>query len=340
MRPLSASGKACQLATLTASSSAPDSITVGNGSVWVEYGNGASSTGGPGSSTIVQYSPAGSIQSTYTIAGSVDGLKIDPSTGLVWALQNQDANSTLSLINPTTHAITGPLSYASPPYVYGANSSRGYDDVAFRGSQVFLSYTNSTGASDPVVQLLNQGHAPSGTLTTTDVVIAGQTGVPTPDTDSLKTAPDRNLVLTDGDGGRVALISNPGSAGQTISNVQIKAGGTNVSGLDDVLFPSATSETLYVSDTANNDVFAVSLTGLDLNPPIASIGSLQELALVDTTTGNATPLLTAAGVPTGKFTSPHGLDFAPTAVPEPFSLSILGTGIIGLSLVRRRRVSR
>jgi hypothetical protein len=29
--------------------------------------------GGPGSSTIVQYSPGGSVQSTYNIAGSVDG---------------------------------------------------------------------------------------------------------------------------------------------------------------------------------------------------------------------------------------------------------------------------
>ena len=212
--------------------------------------------------------------------------------------------------------------------------------MAFRGNQVFLSYSNPTAASDPVVQLLNQGHAPSGTLTTTDVIAAGQTGVSTPDTDSLKTAPNGNLVLTDGGGGRVALISNPGSPGQTISNVQIQAGGTGVSGLDDVLFPSATSGTLYVSDTANNDVLAVSLTGLDLNTPIVSIGSLQELALVDTTTGNATALLTAAGVPRGKFTSPHGLDFAPTTVPEPFSLSILGTGIIGLSLARLRRMSR
>jgi hypothetical protein len=255
--------------------SQPDSITVGNGSVWVEYGNGADSTGGPGSSTIVQYSPGGSVRNTYSIAGSVDGLKIDPSTGLVWALQNQDANSRLSLINPTTNIITGPLSYASPTYVYGPNSARGYDDVAFRGNQVFLSYSNPTAASDPVVQVLNQAHAPSGTLTTTDVIAAGQTGVSTPDTDSLKTAPNGNLVLTDGGGCRVALISNPGSPGQTISNVQIQAGGTGVSGLDDVLFPSATSGTLYVSDTANNDVLAVSLTGLDLNTPTASIGSLQ-----------------------------------------------------------------
>ena len=78
----------------------PDSITLTNNSVWVEYGNGADSTGLSGSSTIVQYKLNGQVRQTYSIAGSVDGLKVDPGTGIVWALQNQDGNSTLSLIDP------------------------------------------------------------------------------------------------------------------------------------------------------------------------------------------------------------------------------------------------
>jgi hypothetical protein len=80
----------------------PDSITVGGGSIWVSYTNGADSTGLNGSSTVVQYDLNGSIRKTFTIAGSVDGLKIEPKTGLVWALQNQDGNSTLTLIDPKT----------------------------------------------------------------------------------------------------------------------------------------------------------------------------------------------------------------------------------------------
>ena len=42
------------LAVAPTGDSAPDSITIGAGSIWVEYGNGASSTGG-GHSTVVQY---------------------------------------------------------------------------------------------------------------------------------------------------------------------------------------------------------------------------------------------------------------------------------------------
>src|SRR5215469_18499942 len=83
-------------------STGPDSITVGGGFVWVSYTNGADSTGLGGSSTVVQYDLSGNVQKKFPIAGSVDGLKRDPRTGLIWALQNQDGNSTLTLIDPRT----------------------------------------------------------------------------------------------------------------------------------------------------------------------------------------------------------------------------------------------
>jgi hypothetical protein len=71
---------------------APDSITTGDGSVWVEYANTGVSTGG-GASEIVQYSFSGKVEHTYAIAGLVDGLKVDPITGMVWALQNGSRRS-------------------------------------------------------------------------------------------------------------------------------------------------------------------------------------------------------------------------------------------------------
>src|SRR6266481_8143289 len=119
----------------TVNATAPDSIALGNNSIWVSYANGADSTGLNGSSTIVQYNFDGKVRHTYSIPGSVAGLKVDPKTGLVWALQNQDGNSTLTLIDPEDGITSNsPLTYAVK------SGTGGYDDVVLRCDEIFLSY--------------------------------------------------------------------------------------------------------------------------------------------------------------------------------------------------------
>src|SRR5215472_11589545 len=61
----------------------PDSIALSRNSLWVSYTNGADSTGLSGSSTIVQYKLNGGVRHTYSISGSVDGLKVDPRIQLL-----------------------------------------------------------------------------------------------------------------------------------------------------------------------------------------------------------------------------------------------------------------
>jgi hypothetical protein len=321
----------------------PDSVTTGDGSVWIEYGNGADSTGASGASTIVQYSPGGAVQHTYTVSGLVDGLKFNPVTGKVWALQNNDGNATLSIIDPTTHTVSAPLQYG-PPYVYGPTSGRGYDDVAFLGGKVYLSYTNPSSSTDPVLQMLNNGNNPTGTLTTTTILTAAQTGISSPDIDSLKSTPSDGLVLTsEGDGpttqnpiGTFTLIANPGAKNQTVTNVPVKdASGALSEGMDDVLFPGVTQGTLFATDTKTNKVYEVRLTGLDPSAPIVafnggSIGGFNEVAVVNPLTGVVeTPILTG-------LSSPHGLDFIPFAVPEPSTWALMLLGFAGLGFAGYR----
>jgi hypothetical protein len=157
------------LATAPTGSSAPDSITIGGGSIWVEYGNGADSTGASGSTTIVQYSMIGHVENTYTVTGLADGLKYDPATGNVWVMLNNDGNSTLQFINPATKQLSATLSYDP------SSSSRGFDDVVFDGNRVFMSETNPNSGDPVIVQLLN-GQAPFGTLKTTRILSSGDTG--------------------------------------------------------------------------------------------------------------------------------------------------------------------
>jgi hypothetical protein len=326
----------------------PDSVTIGNGSVWVEYGNTADSTGViPGDSTIVQYSTSGAIKHVYSISGEVDGLKVDPATGMVWALQNQDANATISLINPSTGVVTGPLKYAAPPYAYGnnppgpppLNNGRGYDDIAFLGGKVYLSYTNPVNPTDPVLQILNNGNNPTGTLTTTNILTAQQTGIPVPDIDSLKSTPNGELVLTsEGDGagtgnpvGTFTLIKNPGAVNQTVTNVPVTdAKGDSSEAMDDVIFPDATSGWLYVAGTPDNAVYKLWVTGLTIGTPIIALGSFNEVATVNPSTGVVeTTLLNVA--------SPHGMDFVAAPEPSTWAMMLLGFAGLGFAASRRRQ---
>jgi predicted secreted protein len=307
-------------------SSAPDSITTENGTFFVEYGNGADSTGAGGSSTIVQYDKTGNIEHSYTIAGSVDGLKFNPYTGQIWALQNQDGNSTLTLIDPVSHKVTGPLSFANP------SATSGYDDVVFKGDKVFLSYTNPNGAGDPTLVQLVNGDRPNGLLLTTTILADGVTGfdtvtgkielVPQTDPDSLKMAPNGDLLLTSGADATIIDVQNAGTPGQAVSFTTIKgipAASIGNAGLDDVIKPGATAGTFYLTDTKTNKVYSFHATGLNTNDYYASIGSLKAFGQVDPATGVFTPLLTAANASDMNFAAPHGVVFVPDQNAPPMA---------------------
>ena len=286
---------------------APDSVALGtSGTVFIEYGNNVPSDGTGGGSTIVEYGRGGAILNNFNFAGSDDGLKIDPATGKLWVLQNQDGNSTLTIVDPTNGQSTGPLSYAVP------SATQGYDDVAFTGGKVYLSHTNPAAPTDSVVVQLNNGNNPSGALSTTAILRDGDTGtnlvtgetnqpLPISDPDSLKSLADGTLVLTGGSDAALTFIQHPGTDQQTASFIALPAGTT---GLDDAVIPSASSGTFVVTDTAKNDIVKIAVSGLNVNDIYASVAGDNGIVQIDPTTGTVTQLATG-------IMSPHGLAFIP-----------------------------
>ncbi len=286
----------------------PDSISVTNSSLWVSYTNGAVSTGGSGESTVVRYKlKSGKVRNTYSIAGSVDGLKVDPSTGQVWALQNQDGNSTLTLIDPEDGTVSQAIPYAVQ------SATRGYDDVAFRLDEVFLSYTNPAASSDPTIVLVREDSNPitwepilqMGALGTN--LATGQASQPTSqnDPDSLKLTPRGDLMLTSGDDGQLIFVSQPGTARQAVSFLSLLDQGKKpVSGLDDAVFVTSHKGTFFLADTGNNRILKIDAADLHVGSLYASVGSLNALVAVDLKTGVVTPVVS-------NLKGPHGLQFVP-----------------------------
>lgn len=299
--------KPTMFATAPAGASEPDSITVGAGSVWVSYAGGTSADGKEptGNSTVVRYSMTGAVQHTYSIKGSVDGLKFNPTDGTIWALQNQDANSSLSVINPATDGVAA-MSYAD------VSQTQGYDDVVFRGKDIFLSYTNPAKPGDVTVRKVVAGTSP---IQVTPIITAGTPGmnlvsgaakmVPkVADPDSLKLAPNGDLVQTSGDRNALVFIANPGEASQKVSYLPLTGPHhVKVTGLDDSMFVTAASGRLFITETGANRVMVADLTGVTPGSLLANVGSLKALGLIDMKTGVVTPV--ASGL-----SGPHGLAFA------------------------------
>jgi hypothetical protein len=285
----------------------PDSVARSKDSIWIAYTNGAGSTGG-GTSIVVQYDMQGNVKNTYAIAGYVDGLKIDPA-GAVWCLQNQDGNSTLTFIKPGIGITPG------SPYQYDVlSSTRGYDDVVFRHGQVFMSYTNPILATDPTIQMIVPDTNP---IALVPILLMGATGTnlatgqpnqPTTqhDPDSLKLTLTGDLMLTSGDDGQLIFASQPGTSKQSVSFLQLlDTTGAPVSGLDDAHFVNSSKGTFYVSDTNNNRVLAIQVTGMTVGQLYAAVGSLNEFAQVDLSTGVVTAVVS-------NLNAPHGVLFIPT----------------------------
>jgi hypothetical protein len=302
----------------------PDSVEFGDGSVWIAYQNGADSAGASGSSTVARYTPLGALLQTWSIPGNVDGLRVDPSTGLVWALQNNDGNSALTVINPTTNGTTG--------YTYGNTytnvANRGFDDLAFLNGQMFLSETNPASPSDPVIVKLTSGLM--SPLQVAPILTAGAITDP----DSLIITPSGGLALTGEADQEIIFVQNPGAMNQTVTYLPLlDTSGNTISGLpDDTAYATQSQGLFYMADTGANIVYMITATGFTPGQAFVDVGDV--FGSLNTTTGIVTPLYTGV--------SPHGVEFvtfAQAGIPEPGTAVGALSGLLlcaGLARLRRR----
>jgi hypothetical protein len=285
--------------------SAPDSIAVLDGHVFVGYGDGHLPDGSDGlNSQIVEYKMDGTVVHTYTVPGHSDGLKVNPLTHKLWALQNEDANANLVIIDTETHF--------QQLYTFGAAAhGGGYDDMVFRGCKAYVSASNpannpNSGPAIVSVQL-------EGNLVAVKSVLAGEASaidVPTDatvtlnlqDPDSMTLDPLGNIVLDSQGDQELIIVSNPDSSNQRVLRLPLTyltAAGPAPVETDDTAFVTSSEGFLLFADKGLNTVYKISKNAFVPGTAYTAADGGPFVGTVDMTTGVVTPIVTGVKNPGG-----------------------------------------
>ena len=287
----------------------PDSIAIRGSQIFIGYGNGVAPDGSDGkSSTIVEYDLKGNVITTYSVVGHNDGLKVQPVTNQLWAMQNEDGNPNLVIIDPETHSQT---KYTFPPTAHGG----GYDDMAFRKNDAFVSASNPlnnpnnapaivrielNGSTATVVPVL------SGTATVPDLLTNAPTSLNLQDPDSMAFNPFGDLVLDSQADGELIIVHHAGLPDQAAYHLGLSLDGAATQ-IDDTIYATSSYGTILVSDRDGETVYAV--TRNIFAPSAAYSATPTSVAALDLSTGILTNVVTG-------MVSPHGMAFL-QANPAP-----------------------
>jgi hypothetical protein len=285
--------------------SAPDSIAVLRDHVFVGYGDGHLPDGSDGlNSQIVEYKMDGSVVHTYTVPGHNDGLKVDPVTSKLWAIQNEDANANLVIIDTETHF--------QRLYTFGsAAHGGGYDDLVFRGCKVYVSASNP--ANNPNTGPAIVSAKLEGNLVAVEPVLAGEASaidIPTDSTiklnlqdpDSMTLDPLGNIVLDSQGDQELIIVSHPDSADQRVLRLPLSyltSGGPTSVETDDTAFVTSTEGFLLFADKGLNTVYKISRNAFSPGTAFTAADGGPFVGTLDFTTGVITPIVTGLSNPGG-----------------------------------------
>lgn len=285
--------------------SAPDSIAVLGDYVFVGYGDNHAPDGSDGkSSQIVQYRMDGTIVRVYTVLGHNDGLKIDPTTDRLWAMQNEDANPRLVIIDPKDQH---QKLYLFGPTPHGG----GYDDIVFRGCSVYLSASNpannpNTGPAIVSVQLENgfADVAPllQGEANAIDIPTSANVQLNLQDPDSMTLDLLGNIVLDSQADQQLIFVTNPGTSKQQALRLPLSyetSNGPQSVETDDTAFVTSSKGFILFADKGLNAVYKLSKNGFAPGAAYTAADGGPFVGTLDLTSGVVTPVVTGLSGPGG-----------------------------------------
>ncbi len=293
-------------ATGTAAYSSPDSAVVDGDHVFLDYQNNTAKDGSDNlTSTIVEYTMDGKVVKTFSASGHSDGMRMDPTTKLLWVVSNEDGNPKFETIDPASGTVTP---YTLPTTPHGG----GYDDVYFLNGLAFISASapkldkngnNPFPALDKIT--LSNGKAIltpvlMGNAEATDITTGAnnaKVSLTLTDPDSLSTDGKGNLILVDQADSQILMLSNPGTSQQKVSRLTVG------SQLDDTVWATSKHGRLLVVDATLNQTFWLSLPEFTVGTVYTQTpddsGVVGLIGAVDMGTGFVNPIALGFSKPTG-----------------------------------------
>jgi hypothetical protein len=290
-------------AATTESLTQPDDIVTLGGNLYVGFQNGVGSQGevstsGNLDSTLVEFTPAGSLVKQWDVTGKIDGMGADSATGQVIVTVNEDSKSSLYTVSGGTVA----------HYTYTPSSlpqMGGTDAVSVYNGKILIS------ASAPGTS----GKAPASVPAVFVVTLnaGSKTAAFAPFFADNATATDVNtgkkvtLALTDPDSNTVVPSSSPEFGGNFVLDAQ---------GDLELIFSGTSGQNLQVlklSQSVDDTAWATSASG-----KLYTTDSSADT--VDVITGSFTPGTAYTSV------TPCNANSAPTTCPAPgYPNNYLGT---------------
>jgi hypothetical protein len=288
--------------------------------LWIGYGNGVDTTGKGGPSNLVEYDiSSATVMKNISIPGHLDGLKINPTTGDVWATENEDGNPTLAIVDSKNGKFK--IFKFSPTLITG-----GMDDLAFSGpdsEDVFIVASSQADTTTPVIVQLSGKPKKNNTklnstlpgspasvfnVVTNENETADQIGDP----DSMTLDPAGELVLDNRSDDSLYIVRTS-SATKPVLRVPLTLDDAPVE-VNDTIFTfsattgvASTAGTIFITDTTANAIFMLTKPYFPSNEVYTAANVVKDVGLVDLNTGVVTPVVTG-------FQGVHGLAFSPTAV--------------------------
>jgi hypothetical protein len=297
----------------------PDSVTFNDKDIFVGYGNGGAPDGSGGAmSTIVEYDMTGTVVTTFTVVGHNDGLRINPADGSLWAIQNEDANANLVVIDLKSGKQT--VTQFPSPAPHGG----GYDDVVFTKGATFVSASNpannpNTGPAVVSVDVdgktLKVAPVLNGNASAINVLTGATVTLNLQDPDSMILDPFGELILDSQADGEEIVVQFPGQSCQSAFVVPLTypTGVETVPNLmaDDTAFATSNAGFIIFADKKLQTVYKITAPYFVIGAAYTAFqdntGTFGFVGKTDLTTGVSTPIITG-------LSNPAGVAFVPSSI--------------------------